>query len=53
MKLNRFIMHFVQLFSKHNRFTKSLFYVYLNIKSIIPKQNGTNANISYEIKCFP
>lgn len=49
MKLSRFIIHFAQLFSKHNRFTMSLIHVYLDIKSMIPKRNMNDANISYEI----
>lgn len=49
MKLNRFIIHFAQLFSKRNRFTMSFIHVYLDVKSMIPKRNGNYANISYEI----
>lgn len=45
-------MQFAQLFSKRNRFTMSLIHVYLDIKSIILKQNGNDKKISYGIGIF-
>ena len=45
-------MQFAQLFSKRNRFTMSLIHVYLDIKSIILKQNGNDKKISYGIGVF-
>lgn len=45
-------MHVAQLFSKRNRFTLLLFYVYLDMQSVIPKWNENNAKITYEIRHY-